>query len=337
VLQHPVFPEAEVRNVVARAGDQARAAKDNPGMAIGRYFNGFYFPAGHPYRHSGAADEASLSKMNREAIEGYYRRMYVGRNLTLIAVGDFDPAVLGAQLSKVAGALPPGSQFVPAKVAAPRFETSRLLLVDKPDATQTYFRIGTPGVDRTHPDRAPLLLVNTIFGGRFTSMLNDELRVNTGLTYGASSLLDEDRLPGVIAISSYTRTDATERAIDLALEVLGRLTEKGIDAELLASAKAYRKGLFPTNRLETSDQLADVLGELEFYGLNKGEIDDLFSRLDAVTLERANEVAKKFYRNAHLQLCLIGNAAKIRDSVKKYAERMQVVSVSDPGFTAPSF
>lgn len=332
VLMHPTFPDAEVKKVLAQAADQVRSGKDNPGFAIGRYFNGFYYPAGHPYRTSGAADESSLAKMTRAEIEAFYKRAYVGRNLILIAAGDFDPNTLGARIAKIAAALPAGTAFVPAKVQPPAYKSARLLLVDKPDATQTYFRIGMPGIDRTSPDRVPLLLINTLFGGRFTSMLNDELRVNSGLTYGANCQLEQDRLTGAIVINSYTRTESTVKAIDLALDVLKRLRQQGISPELLASAKAYIKGGFPTERLETADQLADVLGELEFYGLNKGEIDDFFSRIDAVTVEQANAVARKYYSDTALQFVLIGNAGKVEPMVKKYAADLKTVSIKAPGF-----
>ena len=82
---------------------------------------------------------------------------------------------------------------------------------------------------------------------------------------------------------SYTQTDTTERAIDLALDVLKRLRENGITAEQLASAKAYVEGMFPPDRLETSAQLAAAVGELELFGLDRGEIDGLFARIDGVT------------------------------------------------------
>lgn len=332
VLLHPTFPEPEVKKVLAQAADQVRSAKDNPAFAIGRYFNAFYYPAGHPYHTSGAADEAALAKMSRAGIEAFYKRMYTGRNLILIAAGDLDPATLGARIAKIAAALPAGTAFTPGKVAPVHHSAARLLLVDKPDATQTYFRIGLPGIGRTSPDRVPLLIVNTLFGGRFTSMINEALRVKSGLTYGANSILEQDRLTGAIVINSYTRTDATEKALDLTLSVLKDLREKGIDAAMLASAKAYIKGGFPTERLETADQLADVLGELEFYHLDKGEIDDLFSRLDAVTLEQANAVARQYFTGSALQFCLIGNASKVEPMVKKYAPDLKVISIQAPGF-----
>jgi predicted Zn-dependent peptidase len=113
---------------------------------------------------------------------------------------------------------------------------------------------------------------------------------------------------------------------------LKRLNEKGITADQLASVKAYVKGTYPTHNLETSEQLANLLGDMEIFGLNKGEVDDLFSRIDAVTLERANAVAKKWYRSDNLTFVVLGNAAKIRESVAKYAPQVTEISVKAPGY-----
>ena len=122
----------------------------------------------------------------------------------------------------------------------------QLLLVDKPDATQTYFYLGNIGVARDFPDRPALDLVNTVFGGRFTSMLNTRLRVESGLTYGAVSRLERNTASGSLAILSFTRTDATVEAIDMALDVLDALHADALTDAQLASAKAYVSAL---NRL----------------------------------------------------------------------------------------
>jgi len=337
VLLNPTFPEAEVKKVLAQTADTVRSAKDNPNAAIARYFSAFYFPANHPYHRGGVANEDSLKLINRDQIVAFHKRTYVGRNLILIAAGDFDPARLGVELTKIASALPAGTQFQPAKVEDPKFDSARLLFVDKPDATQTYFRIAMPGVSRTSRDLVALEIVNTLFGGRFTSMLNDALRVNSGLTYGASCQVDRDRVTGAIAINTYTRTDTTEKAVDMALDILKTLRNKGIDAAQLASAKAYIKGGFPTQSLETADQLAAVLGDLEIYGLNKGEIDDYFSKIDSITLEQANAVARKYFVETNLQFVLLGNASKVPGALTKYAPKSKTVSIREPGFESPAF
>ena len=106
----------------------------------------------------------------------------------------------------------------------------------------------------------------------------------------------------------------------MALDVLKRLREKGISAEQLASVKAYTKGTYPTRTLQTSDEIATQLGEMELYGLGRDEVDQFFSRVDAVTVEQANQAIRKYYRADHPTFVLLGNAAKIRDAAAKYGK-----------------
>jgi zinc protease len=330
-LFHPAFPEAEVKKALSQRIDAAKSSKDNPQAAIGQYFRAFFFGPNHPYGRP--VDEATLGRITRDKIVAYAKEAYVGKNLIVIVAGDFDPAVAGPSIRKVFGDIPAGAEFKwPASVHLPAATSARLLLVDKPDATQTYFRIAQPGIKRTDPERTPMQLINTLFGGRFTSLLNDALRVNSGLTYGANSALDLDHEQGALTIASYTRTDTTEKAIDMALEVLKKLNTNGVTQDQLASVKAYTKGTYPTRYLETVVQVSSELEDIELFGLNRGEVDDLFSRIDAVTLEQANTLARKHFRSDNLTFVVLGNASKIRDSVKKYAPEMKELSIQKPGF-----
>ena len=313
----PTFPDEEVRKTVARRVDFLKATKDNPGGAIRPYYQTFFFPGAHPYGR--VPDEASYDRIRRAEIVEDHKRLFVGKNLVVIVAGDFDAAAAKTSVTKTFSAVPAGEPFqFLATASVPRPAASRVLLIDKPDATQTYFIIAQPGVRRATPDRVPLILVNTLFGGRFTSMINDALRVNSGLTYGASSSVQMGRLDGAITINTYTKTDTTEKAIDMALDVLKGLGDKGLTADQLASAKAYVKGEYPTRTVQTADQIANVLADMELYGLGRDEVDEFFARVDAVTLEQANAVARKYYRTDNLTFVLLGNAAKIRDVAKKY-------------------
>ena len=57
---------------------------------------------------------------------------------------------------------------------------------------------------------------------------------------------------------------------------------------------------------------------MELYGLGRDEVDQCFPRIDAVTLDQANAVARKYYRTDNLTFVLLGNAARIRGVAKKY-------------------
>jgi zinc protease len=325
----PAFTESEVRKELARRIDGAKAIKDNAQGSIGSYFRAAFFGRDHPYGRP--PDEMSYSRIGREDIAGYHSKFYCGKNMLIVVTGDFDANTAKTKLTQVFGAAPAGSAYVWQTVPAPA-RKGHMLLIDKPDATQTYFQIAQPGIDNRNPDRTTLEIINTLFGGRFTSMLNDELRVNSGLTYGANSQLELDRLTGAIAISTYTKNDTTAQAIDMALDVLKRLNEKGITAQQLASAKAYVKGLYPTRRLETMDQLAAVIGEIELYGLGRDEVDGYFGRIDAITLDQANATIKKYYQTGNLTLVVLGAADKIREQVKKYDPHPTEVLIKTPGW-----
>src|SRR5438874_9676334 len=196
--------------------------------------------------------------------------------------------------------------FPPAALMAPQpVKGKRLLLIDKLDATQTFFAIGNIGTAVNDPDRVAIRVVNTIFGGRFTSELNEALRVESGLTYGAEAFFDSKKEPGAFAIFSFTKNESTVQAIDLALQVLAKLHKDGVTTEQLASAKAYIKGQFPPS-IETSAQLARRIVSNEFYGLGDDEINQMEARIDAVTPAMAKQVIDKHFPEDNLVFLLIG-------------------------------
>ena len=207
----------------------------------------------------------------------------------------------------------------------------RVLLIDKPGATQTYFWIANIGVARDFELRAALNLANTVFGGRFTSMLNTELRIKSGLTYGARSQLLRPAKPGSIGIVSYTRTDATVEAIDMALGVLDRLRDDGIDADMIDSAQNYILGQFPT-ALETAEQVGAQLAALEAYGLDASFINNYGADIMAADVDTIAAVIEDVYpASDDLVFVLLGDAELIREAAAGYGPVTEM-SISEPRF-----
>lgn len=327
---HPTFPDSEVVKLLGQRRDDIKALKDSPQRAISAYAHAFFFGPDHPYGR--IVDQQSLSRITRAGIEQYYKRMYTAPNLIVAVVGDVDPAAVVRQLDRVFTSPSAGAPYVwkqPIELKSPL--ACRMLLVDRPASTQTYFYIMQPGIDAHNPDRAAIRLVDTVFGGTFASLLNEELRIKTGLTYGARASMDRDRLQGMNAIETFTKTASTDRALALSLSTLKALHENGITAAQLASAKAYLKGTLPRS-LETGNQLASQLIRLNVLGLDRSEIDDLFQRLDGVTLEQANAAAKKYYQTDGLTFVLVGDVPKFKAEMAKFAPHPREISITQPGF-----
>ena len=173
----------------------------------------------------------------------------------------------------------------------------------------------------------------TLLRGGVCCQCDDGQRIKSGLTYGARSQLVRPTQPGQWQISTYTRTDATVQAADLALETFGKFKQGGgIDAAALDSGKTYVLGQFPT-ALETSPQWARQLAELEFYGLERSYVDGYGPALAAVTMADVTRVSAEVYPAADdLVIVFIGDAAKIRDGIKKYGPLTEM-KLTDPAFS----
>jgi zinc protease len=332
-LLHPTFPQSEVDKLLAQSLDGVKGAKDDPQEVLGLYYYGYLYGA-RPYGRPEGGDEISLKQINRDATVKFYETYYAPGNTILAVAGEFNGAEMRKKLEEVLGAWPAKTVpavTIPATVSA---KGKRLLLIDKSDATQTYFAFGNIGTTVNDPDRVGIRVVNTVFGGRFTSLLNEALRVESGLTYGAHSSFDSRKEPGPFGVYSFTRNETTAQALDLALQVLQKLHKDGVTAEQLASAKSYIKGQFPPT-IETSAQLARRIALNEFYGLDDSEVNQLEARLDAVTPEVARQVIQKHFPTENLVFVLIGKTSAIKPAVEKYAEKQDGRKITEPGFWPP--
>jgi zinc protease len=331
-LLHPTFPQTEVDKLLAQSVDGVKAAKDSARDVIFEYYEGYLFN-GKGYGRPTGGDENSLKKIQRDAIVKFYETYYTPGNTILAVAGDFNPAEMKKKIEEIFGAWPAKAAPAVKGEAASPVKGKKLLVVNKADATQTYFVIGNVGVSATDPDRVAIEVVNTVFGSRFTSMLNEALRVESGLSYGATSFFSLQKEPGPFAMFSFTRNETTGKAIEMALEVLKKLHTDGITAGQLSSAKSYIKGQFPPT-IETSGQLARVILRHEFLGLDDSEVNQFEERIDGVTLETAKQIIAKHFPLENLTFVLVGKSSEITPMVKSYAEKQDAKEISAPGFWA---
>lgn len=318
ILQRPRLARAEFLALQSRHIEFIRAAKDSDLNSLAPIYGHAALFGDHPYGRPARGSEASLAAITHEDLQRYYREQFGADRLVLAVVGDFTTAQMKQQLGAAFGGWHKAAATLPAAPAPVVVRRRRVVLIDAPDSVQSYFWAGNVGVARSFPERAPLDVVNTLFGGRFTSLLNSELRIRTGLTYGASSRFDRLTQPGAWQMSSFTRTEKTIEAIDLAFTVLDDLHRKSIDPAMLASGKAYVQGQFPTG-LETADQWAGTLANLEFYHLGREYIDGYGAALAAVSAANASRmVQERFPASDQLVLVVIGKASAIREGLRKY-------------------
>lgn len=329
-LLQPTLSAEEFEKSRTRAVQSLAAEKDDdPRGLIGTYGQAWLF-RGHPYGRPETGDEASLGALSIEDLRAFHTAQMGADRAVIAIVGDFDPKTMQEAVERRFGGWKKATGTLPTVEPKLRENGRRVLLVDKPGATQSYFWIGNVGAGVNDPARAAQDLVQTVFGGRFTSMLNTELRVKSGLTYGARAAIERLAQPGEAAFSSFTRTDATVQAIDLALDTVDRLHADGIDAAMQGSAKRYVLGQFAPD-FETAQQLAGALAGLYVQGLDRDAIDGYGARIENASAADIDAARSVFATRDNSVMVVIGDASKIGDAVGKYGP-VTKIGLADPGF-----
>ncbi|NRR28759.1 insulinase family protein [Oxalobacteraceae bacterium] len=330
IVQQPSFDNAELNKLRERKVNGLKQAKESPRNVVASYYRAMLFGA-TPYGSPAAGTVGSLGALKQDDVRQFHQRYYRPDNAAIVVVGDFQAAEMRKQIESLFGAWqasgPAPQPQDNGKVSAAK---ARVWLVNKPDAIETTFVIGGAGIARNDPDYVPLQVLNTILGGRFTSWLNDELRVNSGLTYGARSEFGTLAQTGTFAVSSFTALPKTEAALALTHKTYERLWTKGIDKATLESAKAYVKGQFPP-RFETGEQLAGLLGDMYASNVGRAQIDNFMRDVDSLTPERARQLVDKHFPRKNLQTVLVGKAEAIRAIAAQYGEVTEL-DISADGF-----
>ena len=330
-LMRPRLETEELETLSARHIEMIKAAKDSdPSELIGLYGRAFLFD-GHPYSRPVIGSETSLAAITQQDVLDYYSAHFGADRLTLVFAGDVDSGWLRRMVTRLFGRWRKAAEAAPRLSPAERLQGRRVLLIDSPGSVQTHFWVANVGVDRRYRQRAALDLVNTLYGGRFTSIINTELRINSGLSYGARSGFTRGTVPGEFAIQSYAETENSDKALDLTLQTLERLKRDGVTADMLESARAYVLGQYPLN-FETAADWAGALGDIELFGLGSEYIDHYGPALRNVTLPDAQRVIDEAFPSPDsLAIVLVGDAGKIRKRVEAYGP------ITDMTLTQPTF
>ncbi|RYZ27251.1 MAG: insulinase family protein [Chitinophagaceae bacterium] len=317
VVINPTFEANEFEKLKTRQKASLEVAKQSPFAVINYYWNAMMY-ANHVYSKPSSGLISTVNAVTAADAKKFHEKFYRPNGSVLAIVGDFNTAEMKSKITALFGEWKKANGTIANPAAEPvkMPETANVLLVNKADARETTFYIGAKGIAKNNADRVAIDVVNTVLGDRFTSWLNDELRVNSGLTYGAGSRFDANKYAGTFKITSFTATKTTFQTIDKALEVMDRL-QKGIDDTTLLSARNYVVGLFPTE-YETSGQLAALLNDMFIYGYDAAYINDFEKNVSLVTPVKAKEIISRYFSKNKLQFLLIGKADEIREGAKKY-------------------
>jgi zinc protease len=306
MVREPVFAEGQFERErgLALAGVESMA--DDPETLAGAAFSRWLWGT-HPYGRPKEGTAASLKSLTRADVVAFHRAQYVPGRAILILSGDITLARARGALEKAFGSWRGAPAKTVAVAAASPFKGRRVLLVDKPDATQSQILLGNVALRRADPAFEPLSVANAVLGSGYTSRLVDEVRVKRGLTYSIHSAIGGGRAAGSLYVATFSKNEAVVDTLNLVIDLMRRMRADGPAAAELEKGRNYVAGLYPL-RIEAPDALAGEMLDVEFFGLGKGYIDGYQGRIRAVTLEQARAAAARFVPADDLAIAVVGPA-----------------------------
>lgn len=302
-LTRPRFDAREVERVRAQILQGLARDETTPETLARRAFARAAFGE-HPYARPARGTPDSVRGLTVEDMRAHLARRYARDNLVVAAVGDVTPEELGRLLDRAFGALPARAAPVDlARVQPPA--AGRTIVIRRP-APQTFALFGHQGVARDDPDFFAAQLVNYVLGGGgFNSRLMARVREREGLTYGIGTGLGVLDRAEVIQGSFSSVNDRIARAMDIVREEWAAMGARGLTSAELQGAKDYLNGSFPL-QFDRSDRIARLLVNARLDGRGLDWFAERQRRIDAVTLEQANALARRLFDPAKLTVVLAG-------------------------------
>lgn len=310
VVRRPTFPEGEITRLREQQLAGIIQRRKQPGSLAGDVAARTIFTPDVPYARPLVGTTPTVRDLTREEVAAYYSSRFVPEAATLIVVGDIERAEARDLAQRCFGDWQGRSVARSDYPATGALERATVVVVDRPGAVQSEIRIGDVGVERATPDYFPLLVMNTVLGGSFTSRLNMNLRERHGFTYGVRSGFTMRRRPGPFLVQTAVANDVTGRAVQEVLAEVERLREQGATAEELSSARDYLGGVLPL-QLQTTAQLAARLDDLVVYDLPTDWFRSYRRHVAEVTADDVLRVARTHLRPARFAVVVVGAAQEV--------------------------
>jgi zinc protease len=321
VLARPSLAELELERLKRETLAELKDSLDDD-RGIARRFFRRRFSGSHPYGRSVSGTPKTIPEITPADVGLVFRHSFVRRNLVFAFSGDLDGARASQIAERISDALPDGPLPADTTPEPEGVTGRRLVIVDKPERTQTQILIGCLGSNTQDEDHDALLVANTIFGGTFTARLTQEVRSKRGWSYGAYSNLPIDRRRQTFSMWTFPKAEDAGPCLKLELDLLHTLREDGIKKQELSWAKRYlvRSHCFA---IDTAAKRVGLSLDETLYGLPAEYYARYLERVQAVTLEQVNAAVRNRLSVENLLITVVGTESLIgtavRDSVPNLA------------------
>lgn len=307
MLAHPRFDEEDLLREQKVIIEEMKMVEDTPDEFLGELFNAAFFP-NHPLGLPIEGTAETVSTFDRNRTSNYHRTEYSPRNLIVAAAGN----VSHSQLVELAARVFDESKAFESSVASNYSETtapapaSPILIERKKELEQAHLIIAAPWPDAHSEERYAGSLLANILGGGTSSRLWQSIREERGLAYSVGAGAHAYTDAGVFSIYAGTSPEQLDEVLDLSLQELRRLVREGVSEDELTLVKDQAISSILLS-LESSSVRAGTLARQEIVHGKRIAPEEMIRRLEAVTSEQVQQLARKHFTTDAMAMGALGN------------------------------
>ncbi|HEX4086595.1 MAG TPA: pitrilysin family protein [Chthoniobacteraceae bacterium] len=291
VLLRPAFPEDEIEIERQFQLASLKAEDEEVTVTARNLMRATLYP-GHPYSLRLNGSPETVSRLTRDQLVAFHRQFLVGKNGVIAVFGDVKAEEIRAGAERLFASMPAGEEALTQPPLPAPLDGSQTVR-DQRNKAQAILMVAYRGADLFSPDRTALELIDEAcsdLGSRFFVRIREKM----GLAYfvGTSQLLG--LVPGPFTFYLGTDPEKLEAVQAELLDEIGILAKEGLTETELNRAREKAIGQ-QAIRNQSTDALAYSCALDELYGVGCDYYKSERALIEAVTLDRAREVAHKYF------------------------------------------
>lgn len=245
----------------------------------------------------------TVVSFKRKDFMSYMKRFYLANDTVVCVSGKFKEKETLSKIKKYFSGMKKGKKPQTVKVAERQEKPKAGFKLKKTD--QTHLVVGNRAYNENHKDRFVLSLLSVILGGNMSSRLSMEIREKRGLAYSVHTMVETYQECGYIATQAGVDHKNLRLTVEIILKEYKKIATEKISEKELQKAKDFIKGKSVMG-LESSDEVAMFFVGQEVRKKKIMKIEEMFKRIDKVSVSDILRVAKDIFQPNKLNLAVIG-------------------------------
>jgi zinc protease len=317
ILMNPAFPASELDRIKNDLKRQLKVQESVPQNQAQSEFYAIMYP-GSPYGRFFPTEEM-LDSYTVDMAKDFYNANLGAKRTHIFVVGKFDEIAVSQAIDKSFSGWKEGPDVdFPASEPITKPVTN---IIDRPGAPQTTIMLGLPTITPGSDDYIALSVANSLLGGSFGSRITSNIREDKGYTYSPYSFINNNKGGSFWCEQADVTAAYTGASLNEISKEIEKLQDEAPSSEELSGIQNYQAGIFVL-RNSSPQGIIGQLNFLDLYGLPDTYLTNQVNNIYAVTPEKVQEMAKKYFNYDKMSLVMVGDKKMLDKQMKEMEPKM---------------